>query len=87
MPREPKWTNETTKRLAQGLLKLCQPAAKRGDPEPIDWPQVIKWLEAERDAAIRKLEKAGKGRQSKGARRKLFPTRGSQNGGRARTRR
>ncbi len=73
MPREPKWTNREAMKakLAQSLLKLCQPAAKRGDPEPIDWPQVIKWLEAERDAAIRKLEKAGKGRQSREGDRKV----------------
>jgi hypothetical protein len=56
MPREPKWTNETTKRVAHGLLKLCQPAAKPSDQEPIDWQQVIKWLEAQRDAAIRKRD-------------------------------
>jgi hypothetical protein len=46
MPREPKWTNETTERVAHGLLKLCQPAAEPSDQEPIDWPQVIKLLRA-----------------------------------------
>jgi len=35
MPREPKWTNETTRRVAQVLLKLCQPSPKPVDEEPI----------------------------------------------------
>jgi hypothetical protein len=56
MPREPKWTNETTRRAAHALLKLCQPA-EAGDGEPIDWEQLVKWLEAQRDAAIRKRDK------------------------------
>jgi hypothetical protein len=55
MPREPKWTNETTRRVAQVLLELCQPSSQPAD-EPIDWPQVIKWLEAQRDAAVRKRD-------------------------------
>ena len=60
MPREPKWTNETTRRVAHVLLKLCQPAAEPGDQEPIDWPQVIKWLEGQRDAAIRQRDADGR---------------------------
>jgi hypothetical protein len=56
MAREPKWTNRTTRRLAHGLLKLCHPS--RGEQEPVDWPQVIAWLEAQRDAAIRERGKA-----------------------------
>jgi hypothetical protein len=58
MARQPKWTNETTRRVAHGLFKLCQPA--KGDGEPVDWPQVIKWLEAKRDAAARKRDKPRK---------------------------
>jgi hypothetical protein len=64
MPREPKWTNETTRRVAQVLLKLCQPAPKAADVEPIDWPQVIKWLEAQRDAAVRKRDGARRARKA-----------------------
>jgi hypothetical protein len=64
MPREPKWTNETTRRVAQVLLKLCQPSPKPVDEEPIDWPQVIKWLEAQRDAAVRKRDRTRRARRA-----------------------
>jgi hypothetical protein len=63
MPREPKWTNQTTKRVAHGLLKLCQPAAGPSEQEPVDWPQILKWLEEQRDAAVRKRDKAGRARK------------------------
>jgi hypothetical protein len=54
--QEPSWTNEATRRVAHGLLKLCKPSNDRGDQEPIDWPQVLAWLEAQRDAAIRERD-------------------------------
>jgi hypothetical protein len=60
MPREPNWTNDTTRRVAHAILKLCQPAASKGDAEPVDWEQVLTFLGAQRDAAIRKLEKRRK---------------------------
>jgi hypothetical protein len=64
--REPKWTNEATRRVAHGLLKLCQPSRDSGNQEPIDWPQVIAWLESQRDAAIRERDarKQPRGRET-----------------------
>ncbi len=54
MPRD-QWTNETTKQAAHFLWQLCQPTGKPSDAlEPIDWGQLLRWLEAQRDAAIRK---------------------------------
>jgi hypothetical protein len=59
MARQRKWTNETTRRVAHGLLKLCQPS-DNGDNEAVDWQQVIDWLQAQRDVAIHKRDRARK---------------------------
>jgi len=56
MPRQPNWTNETTRHVAQLILKLCQPSESSESAEPIDWQQVAAWIEAHRDAAIRKRD-------------------------------
>lgn len=58
MPREPRWTNETTKRVAHLILKACQPGDVPG--EPIDFEQVLAFLAAHRDAAVRKRNKQRK---------------------------
>jgi hypothetical protein len=57
---QPKWTTETTRQVAHAILKLCQPS-KEGAGEPIDWQQIIAWLEGQRDAAIRERDKSAKG--------------------------
>jgi hypothetical protein len=62
MAHEPKWTNETTRRVAHAILKLCQPSKDSSEQEPIDWPQVMAFLEAQRDAAIRERDRPRKGR-------------------------
>jgi hypothetical protein len=53
--QEPTWTNETTRRIAHELLRLCQPS--EGESEPIDWGQVIGWFAEQREAAIRERDK------------------------------
>jgi hypothetical protein len=58
--RQPKWTNETTRRVAEAIFKLCQPSKDSSDQEPIDWAQISQWLEAERDAAIRERDADGR---------------------------
>src|SRR5271170_1769328 len=41
--REPKWTNDITRRVAHAILKACQPRGRlKSDKrsEPVDWEQV-----------------------------------------------
>jgi hypothetical protein len=56
---EPKWTNARTRRVAEAILAACQPAS-RAAQQPIDWGQIILFLKAQRDAAIRKRDKQRK---------------------------
>ncbi len=64
MQREPKWTNKTTRETAKFLWELtlqsCKSSATEPEPEPIDWPQVIAWLESQRDALIRERDASRK---------------------------
>ena len=61
MPSEPRWTNDITRRVAHAMLKACQPTGS-GDSEQVDWPQVVAWLEAHRDAAIAERDRTTKKR-------------------------
>jgi hypothetical protein len=62
MPRQPKWTNEVTREVAYAILAICRPKtrARTKQQQPIDWEQVTAFLEAHRDAAISKRDKARK---------------------------
>jgi hypothetical protein len=60
--KEPNWTNARTKRVAMAMLKACQPVSRARQP-PIDWEQVIAFLETQRDEAIGKRDKARKGKR------------------------